>query len=79
MKWKHKSQKGMKNIRSGKYMDKPKTIFFFFKTLKKFIRGWLMYKVVLVSHVQQNASAIHIHISVLFHILSSYRLLQNIE
>ena len=38
-----------------------------------------MYNVVLLSGVQQNDSVIHIHIFVLFQILFSYRLSQNIE
>ena len=35
--------------------------------------------VVLVSGVQQSDSVIHIHVSILFHILFSIRLLQNTE
>ena len=34
---------------------------------------------VLISGVQQNDSIIHIHIFIIFQILFSYRLLQNIE
>ena len=33
----------------------------------------------LVSHVQQSDSVIHIHVSILFLVLFSFRLLQNIE
>ena len=39
----------------------------------------MIYNIVLLSGVQQSDSAIHIHISVLFYILFSYRLSQNIE
>ena len=39
----------------------------------------MIYSVVLVSHVQQSDSGIHIHVSVLFQILFSFRLLQSIE
>ena len=38
-----------------------------------------MYDVVLVSGIHQSASVIHIHISILFQILFSFRLLQSVE
>ena len=48
-----------------------------FKLLK--IEIWLIYNVVLISGTQQSDSVIHIHISILFQILFSYRLSQNVE
>ena len=48
-------------------------------TLLFFIDVWLIYNVVLVSGVQPNDSVIHIHISLLFQILSPCRLLQSTE
>ena len=54
--------------------------FFLFKLNFKFCIGvWLIYNVMFVSGVQQSDSVIHIHISILFQILFSYRLLQNFE
>ena len=44
-----------------------------------FIGLELTYNVVLVSDVQKSGSVIHIHISIPFQILFSYRLLQNTE
>ena len=55
------------------------SVFFFFFLYKNFFRVELIYNVVLVSGVQQIDSVIHKHISILFQILFSYRLLQNIE
>ena len=53
-------------------------IFLFFNFL--FCIGvQLIDNVVLVSGVQQSDSVIHIHVSILFHILFSIRLLQNTE
>ena len=44
-----------------------------------YIRVQLIDNIVLVSSVQQSDLAIHIYVSILFQILSPFRLLQNIE
>ena len=45
---------------------------------KSFIEVQLIYKVVIISTVQQNDSVIHVHTSILFQILFPHRLSQNI-
>lgn len=54
-----------------------KSLFFFLFLL--YIRAQLIGNVVWVSGLQQNASVIHIHVSSLFKIIFSFRLLQNNE
>ena len=50
----------------------------FFHFLKKFIEVQLIYKVMIISAVQQRDSIIHVHTSILSHILFPHRLSQNI-